>query len=108
MQFDSAGHNTKTNYEVAKQKLLTLFPKKWVDDFKFIWWQVNAQLQDYPATIDDAGITLISGFDGAVVTLILGGQEKVKDEVTGKVRSLNAQEQMEKTLSQEILMQVKI
>lgn len=108
MQFDGSGSAYKTNYEVAKHKLSTFFPKKWVDDFKFIWWQVNAQSEDQPATVNDAGVTLISGFDGAVVTLILGGQEKVKDDITGKVRALNAQEQMEKALSQEILMQVKI
>jgi hypothetical protein len=107
MQFNPAyeSMNTQTNYEVATRKLAAVG----LPPMTYIWWQVNVRhTTDFPSTLDDAGTVLISGFDGAIVTAILGGQEEVVDEVTGKKRKLNPREQMVKALDQEILNRVQV
>ena len=40
MQFNYCG-DTTTNYEKMKDKLYKVFPQEFVDNMKFIWWQVN-------------------------------------------------------------------
>lgn len=69
-----------TNYEESKRKLLQVFPKEFVDEMKFIWWHVTSQYKDFPSSIDDPGTYMFSGFDGAVVSLLLGGDATVVDE----------------------------
>jgi len=48
------------------------------------------------------GQYLLSGFDGAIISLILGGSQEV-DEKTGEVKQLSMEEAVFKALSQEIL-----
>lgn len=100
MQFDSAG--LKTNYEMAIDKLSKAFSKDYVKRFMFIWWQVNGTKKDYPQTINEPGGYVVSGFDGAIVSVILGGEEKLKSE--GKELSMD--EMIKEALSQEILLKV--
>ena len=95
MQFDNS--SSKTNYELAKQKLSSTFSKEYVDRFLFIWWQVNGNKKDYPQTLDEPGGYIISGFDGSIVSLILGGEEKVE----GKKPSMD--DMIKEALSQEVL-----
>eukprot|EP01090_Pellita_catalonica_P016168 TRINITY_DN4565_c0_g1_i1.p1 TRINITY_DN4565_c0_g1~~TRINITY_DN4565_c0_g1_i1.p1 ORF type:complete len:217 (-),score=53.00 TRINITY_DN4565_c0_g1_i1:91-741(-) len=103
MQFNPVGGNTQTNYQAAMAKLAAVgLPK-----MKIIWWFVTGKA-DVPSTIEDEGVTMIGGFDGAVVTNLLGGQTTVVDKETGKVRQLNAMENMLKALNQEILLQLKV
>lgn len=96
MQFDITG--PKTNYEAAQQKLSGVFSKEYVDNFMFIWWQVNGRMNDKPQTLDEPGGYVIGGFDGATVSLIISGSEKKEDGTTP-----NMQEVVESALSQEIL-----
>ena len=96
-----------TNYETMKEKLMTAFPKEFVDDMKFIWWHVTASYKDFPATIDDPGCYMFSGFDGAIITLLLGGDNSVVQE-DGTKRNLTMEEMVDKALNQEILSFVKI
>jgi len=104
MQFNPVDGNAQTNYESAIQKLSAVgLPK-----MKFIWWFVTNSTKDFPSTIQDEGVTMIGGFDGSIVTLILGGETTVVDTKTGKVRKLNAYENMLKALDQEALLQLKI
>ena len=106
MQFDPTGRNKGerelTTYEAIKDMLRTEFPDEWVDDLKIIWWYCASRDgagHDVPATIDDPGMYLISGFDGSVVSLLL--RTKV-DEKTGKTKSLSMEESVQEALSQEI------
>ena len=55
----------------------------------------------------DPGTTLISGFDGSIVTALLGAPDKVVDEKTGEVRKTTPYEKMLACLDQEILNSVK-
>ena len=90
-----------TNMESAKAKLRTVFSDEFVDNFKFIWWfcaSRDGAGHDVPATMNDAGNYLFSGFDGSIVTLLLGGEEQEKQD--GK--PLTMEEMVEKALSQEI------
>lgn len=89
----------ETNYEAAMRKLEDVgLPRMTV-----IWWNVNAEYgNDVPSKMDDEGTVLISGFDPAIVTAILGGDEVV-DKVTGEKRKATAYEQMLNALDQEIL-----
>ena len=104
MQFNPVGGSADTNYQEAMKKLAKVgLPK-----MKIVWWWVTGRAADFPSTIEDEGVTMIGGFDGSVVSLILGGEQTIVDESTGKVRQLNAYENMLKALDQEVLKQVKI
>jgi hypothetical protein len=107
MQFNVAGNyaNINTNYEAAMEKLRAVG----LPDMTVIWWNVNGRFSgDFPSTNFDPGTVLISGFDGAIVTSILGGIEEVVDEQTGKKRKPAPEEVMMKALDQEILNSVQV
>lgn len=95
MEFDVPKNQNKTNYEDAIRRLNTVG----IQNMKFIWWNVNGRKGNIPSTIEDEGTTLISGYDGAIITLLTG---EVKDD-TDKVIKLTPLEQMNKVLDQEIL-----
>lgn len=108
MQFNPSGSygrfsssSEKTNYETAMAKLQSCFPTEFVEKFRIIWWDCTGRCKDFPSTIDDKGTYVMSGFDGAIVTLLLGGGEV--DESTGEVKQLSMEEMVEKALSQELL-----
>jgi hypothetical protein len=66
----------KSNYEAAMAKLRTVFPQEFVDNFKIVWWYcTNRGTSDFPSTMEDAGTYMFSGFDGAVISFLLGGEE---------------------------------
>lgn len=95
---------TETNYEAMKSKLYEVFPTEFVDSMKFIWWNVTSRNNDYPTRLEDGGCYVLSGFDGSVVNLILGGEEKDIVQKTPKTMA----ELIEAALTQEILLQVKL
>lgn len=106
MQFDSCG--SSTNYEVMKHKLYKVFPQDFVDSMKFIWWQVNgSRTQDVPATLDEGGCYFISGFDGSIVTLLLGSNSQIVDSVTGEKRTPSMEELITIAMNQEVLKLIK-
>ena len=95
------GNNT--NYDAMKHKLYSVFPSEFVDSMKFIWWQVNGRnTTDVPATLDDGGCYFISGFDGSILTLLLGEESQVVDKETGKKRTPTIEELIEIAMNQEI------
>jgi hypothetical protein len=102
MQFNPSG-SASTNYETAMRKLRAVG----LNDMTVIWWNVNGSYSpgnEVPSTLDDAGTVLVSGFDGAIITSILGGvDKKVVDEKTGELRKLNPLEMMEEALNQNLL-----
>jgi hypothetical protein len=116
MQFNPAAHgnywnqptfthaDSQTNYEVAMKKL----SKVGLGKMRIVWWWVTGRCDDFPSTIRDEGVAMIGGFDGAVITNILGGEQTTIDEKTGEVRQLNAYENMLKALNQEVLTQIKL
>jgi len=105
MQFDSASaQNKKTNYEALMRKLNDVG----LPNIKVIWWFVTGRKDDFPSTIQDEGVTMIGGFDGSIISLIIGGETTTIDTSTGKTRQLNAYENMLKALDQEVLKQVKL
>ena len=97
----SSSSEEQTNYQTAMSKLSSCFPKEFVDKFRIIWWDCVGRCKDFPSTIDDKGTYVMSGFDGAIVTLLLGEAEV--DEETGEVKQLSMQEMVDKALSQELL-----
>ncbi len=118
MQFNPAGgwvsyrgkayyEAEKTNYETAIAKLRRVFPQEFVDEFKIVWWFcAGRDTEDFPSTMDDAGTYVFSGFDGAVVSLLLGGEEKVDPETGAKVRP-SMEDVVRTALSQPVLALVK-
>jgi len=99
MQFDIAGDNVKTNYEAAMEKLASVgLPK-----VKIVWWWVTGRGSDFPSTLDD-DVVMMSGFDGSILSLLLGEEVKevkelsnVTKQETGPLAAMN------KVLSQEVL-----
>jgi hypothetical protein len=94
-QFNPVGGNTETNYEAAMRKLRAVG----LNDISIIWWSVNSSYgQDYTNKVGDRGVTMLSGFDGAVISLILGGEPK-----TRKLSEMTPYDQMLVALDQELL-----
>lgn len=96
------GVSEKTNYETAMAKLQAVgLPK-----INIIWWNVSNYGKDVPNKMNDEGVTLLSGFDPSVISLVLGGE--VTEVVNGEVvtRKATPLEQMDKALDQEILSSV--
>jgi hypothetical protein len=97
----------KTNYEEAIGKLNLVFPKEFVDEFKIVWWYcAGRNTNDFPSTMDDAGTYVFSGFDGAVISLLLGGEAKVNPETGEKVKP-SMEDAVRDALSQPVLALVK-
>ena len=110
MQFNptnrySSYREDETNYEYSKKSLKTVFPEEFVDNMKFIWWDCASRYgnTDYEASSDEEGVTFFSGFDGSIISTLLGEDAKVVDETTGKVKRITPEEMVVKALSQEIL-----
>lgn len=107
MQFNCYRGNVEgTNYEVMKNKLYEAFPKEFVDDMKFIWWHVTANYNDFPSTIDEPGCYFFSGFDGAIISLLLGVEEKKNEN--GETIKPTMEELINQAFSQEVLKYVTI
>ena len=67
MQFNPTG-SKETNYREAMKRLASVG----LGEMKIVWWQVNSETKDVPSTLDDKGTFVISGFDGNVISLLLG------------------------------------
>ena len=111
MQFNPSGYGSygrgaeRTNYEEAMKKLRTVFPEEFVKDFKMIWWYCsNARTTDFPSTMDDAGTYMVSGFDGAIISFLLGGEE-IKVENNKAMPSM--EDIVNAALGQEVLALIK-
>jgi len=107
MQFDYCGYGStrqdeKTNQQLAVQKLSQVFSKEFVDNFVWIWWQVNGQKKDFPQTMNEGGGYVISGFDGAIITTLLGGAVKPKGEKPDML------DMVKEALNQEVLNLIKL
>ena len=100
MQFNATG-TVETNYQRMKNTLYECFPKEFVDSMKFIWWQVTDRAKDVPATLDDNGCYFFSGFDGSIVTLLLGGELAEVEKEAKKQPTM--EEMIGVALGQEIL-----
>ena len=70
-------------------------------------WGAAAFLRTPAANTEDGGTYYVSGFDGAVITSILGG-DVVIDERTGKTRQPLADERVQAALDQPVLELVNI
>lgn len=112
MQFNPSGYYSRTrereatNQEAARAMLREVFSDEFVDNFNFIWWYCASRSgagHDVPATMDQGGNYMFSGFDGSIITLLLGGDEQTKPDGT----PLTMEEMVNKALSQEIFAFVK-
>lgn len=77
MQFDPVGANTRTNYEEAMSQLASVG----LPNMRIIWWHVTDRTDDFPNTIDDKGVVMIGGFDGAILSTLIGEKEVVNSGV---------------------------
>ena len=116
MNFNPSNHSwygsprqEDTNYEYSVKSLKTVFPEEFVDNMKFIWWDVASRYGNtqYEGDSLTPGCHFFSGFDGSIINLILG-DNRVVDEKTGKLRQMTAEEVVSKALSQEILNYIKL
>jgi len=114
MQFNPTGEyswgekpsslSIETNYEATVRKLKNAgFSDEFLKNWKMVWWYcVNRETNDFPSNMDCPGTYMFSGFDPAIVTLLLGGEEFV-DEKTGEKRQPTMEEIVKISLSQEVL-----
>ena len=112
MQFNPAGYGhgwanstqEKSNYEMAISKLRAVFPEEFVKDFKIVWWYcTNRETSDFPSTMEDAGTYMIGGFDGAIISFVLGGDAPVKVDENGKKVQPSMEDIVNAALNQEAL-----
>ena len=106
MQFNSCSYYyPKSNVETSRAKLMEAFPKEWAENFKFIWWNcVERGQADVPATLDDKGSYMLSGYDGSIISLLTGMEQKAEDE--NKVQP-TMEDLIYEALNQEVLQLVK-
>lgn len=109
MQFNSVSPirstDTITNQQAAQKKLTQVG----LPPMRFIWWNLNVRSNtSQQAKLDDENVTLLSGFDPAIISIILGGKQEIYDETTKTMRKLNAYENMLKALDQEVLRNISI
>lgn len=98
----------QTNYQMAMQKLRSVFPQEFVDGFKIIWWYCAGRpTNDYPTNTTNKGTYMISGFDGSVISFVLGGEDKIDPNTGAKVEK-TMQEVVDEALSQEALQFLKL
>jgi len=95
MQFNPVRGNTRTNYRRAMEKLASIG----LPNMKIVWWWVTGRAKDFPSNLDDEGVTMIGGFDGSILSLLLNEEVKEKSD---KVRN-GPLEAMHKALNQEVL-----
>lgn len=105
MQFNATGSGN-TNYEEAKNKLKEVFPEDWVNDFKFIWWNCISSNKDFPATIDDSGCYMLSGFDGSIISMICGEEAEMNEKINKT--ALSMEDVINSALNQEVLNYIKL
>ena len=102
MQFNNCGY--RSNYEITKQKLSKVFPKEFVDNFKIVWWYcTNRKTSDFPSTMEHGGTYMFSGYDGSIISFLLGGENNEKESKTPPTM----QEIIEAAFNQEVLSLIK-
>ena len=98
--FNITSQEERTNYEEAQRKLKAVFPAKWVENFKIVWWHVNGRTTDFPSNMDCGGTYNFSGFDGSVISFLLGGEvttptgEKKTPSMEDIIKDVFAQESL--------------
>jgi hypothetical protein len=100
MQFDMPGdpQDLQTNYQLAVRKLRTEFSQEYCDNFVFIWWDCTGRVPgNQPQNIFEPGGYFLSGFDGAVIDLLLGSVEK-KESVEKSIEEILSQEVLERVV----------
>jgi hypothetical protein len=83
MQMDCSGDKAKTNYQQAMFKLEGVGLGK----MRIIWWNVSSRGTDFPATMEDKGTYLISGFDPVNLKALMGVKADEVKEVNEVVEA---------------------
>ncbi|MEZ4884726.1 MAG: DUF2828 family protein [Chitinophagales bacterium] len=105
MQFNPVNGNTQTNYEAAMQKLAQVrLPR-----MRIVWWWVTGRGGDFPNKLDDKGVIMIGGFDGSILSLLIGGeQEQVEKGQAKTAVNQTPIEAMLKALNQDVLKKISL
>jgi hypothetical protein len=102
MQFNPSGYDQRiieTNYETAMRKLEEVgLPR-----ITIVWWWVTGRGNDQPVRMEDKGTILVGGFDGSIISTILGGNQGSKER--GQMTPMDA---MLIALNQELLQHVEV
>lgn len=92
----------QSTYEAIQSMLRAEFPDEIVDNLRIVWWYcANRQTSDFPATMDKPGMYMVSGFDGSLISTLLGGE--LKTDENGKIIHPTMEEIVERSLNQEVL-----
>ena len=90
-----------TNAEYSRNKLKEVFPSEFVDSMKFVWWDCAGRgTNTYEGESDNGQDFFFSGFDGSILTFLIGAEEK---ENTTQSTKLTAEDVALDALNQEIL-----
>ncbi len=106
MQFNDTGNRSTYDLVISEK-----FAEVGLPVPTMIWWQVNSRGPVFHGQMNDPGTVIISGFDGNIITSILGGEQtkteqivdSITQEVTTVTRKLNPYENMLKALDQPVL-----
>ncbi len=103
MQFNPVGKNVETNYEATRRRLNEVG----LEDIRVIWWNVTARGTDFPSTMNDKGVYMISGFDPVNLKSLMGLDSKNKDFVATEKKEQNPMDGLMNWLSQPIFQLIK-
>lgn len=97
MQFNPVYGNARTNYEEAMRKLRRVG----LPEIRIVWWWITGRAADFPSEMNDEGVVMIGGFDGAIISNILGNKA-IKGKEDRSIRR-TPYEAMKNVLNQEVL-----
>ncbi len=106
MQFNPT-EDSKTNYETAIKKLKDVG----LPPIRIVWWWVTGRAEDFPNQLDDEGVVMLGGFDGAIISNLLGEEVETSSKASGgKAISKDSTPHaaMLKALDQEVLKMISI
>lgn len=90
-----------TNAEYSRNVLKTVFPSEFVDSMKFVWWDCCGRgAQTYEGDSNNGQDFFFSGFDGSILSFLIGMENKTEN---GQVVKVTAEEIALNALNQEIL-----
>ena len=90
-----------TNAEYSRNVLKKVFPSEFVDSMKFVWWDCCGRgAQTYEGDSNNGQDFFFSGFDGSILSFLIGMENKTEN---GQVVKVTAEEIALNALNQEIL-----
>lgn len=106
-QFNESKMNFKTNTEAFKEMMYSDFSKEFVDNFKFVFWDItNTFYRRATSKFESYGpvknVFYFGGYDGSVISFLTGTEQNSPNNIT------TAEELFKAAMNQEVMKMIEI